>query len=263
VSLGSGGRGPARDAAKVRTAVADGVARVILDDPRRRNILSAALVTELAATFDDLESRDDVTAVVLTGAGPAFCAGADLADLLAAADGDPAGVRRVYGGFDRVRRSPLVTIAAVNGPAVGAGLNLALVCDVRVAGASAWFDSRFHDIGLHPGGGHLRMLHELVGPQTAAAMVLCRQRLDAEAAGAAGLVLTVVPDDELLDAATDLARRAAAAPRELVLLTKRSLREEPALPHEEAMAREEERQLWSLRQPATAARLRRLARRDG
>jgi enoyl-CoA hydratase len=244
----------------VRLEVGDGVAQVTLDDARRRNILSGQLVAELTGTFDDLERRADVTAVVLTGAGPAFCAGADLGDLLAAADGDPAGVRRVYEGFDRVRRSPLVTIAAVNGAAVGAGLNLALVCDVRVAGASAWFDTRFLSIGLHPGGANLRMLQELVGPQTAAAMVLCGQRLDADAAAAAGLVLSVHPDDALLPAAVGLARKAAAAPRELVLLVKRSLREEPALTHEQAMQLEEERQMWSLRQASTAERLRGLAK---
>ena len=106
---------------------------VTLDDPARRNILSAELITELTAAFDDLEQREDVSAVVLTGGGRAFCAGADLADLLAAADGDPTGVRRVYAGFDRVRRSSLVTIAAVNGPAVGAGLNLALVLEVGLS----------------------------------------------------------------------------------------------------------------------------------
>ena len=236
----------------LRVAVSEGVARITLDDPARRNILSADLVAELNAAFDDLERRDDVTAVVITGAGRAFCAGADLADLRAAAEGDPTGVRRVYGGFDRVRRSPLVTIAAVNGPAVGAGLNLALVCDLRVAAASAWFDCRFLRIGLHPGGGHLRMLHQLVGPQAAAAMVLCGQRLDATAAQAVGLVLTTAPDDQLLDTADALARQAAAAPRALVLLTKKSLHEEADLTTEQAMELEEERQMWSFRLPSTA-----------
>jgi enoyl-CoA hydratase len=245
----------------VRTAVVDGVAEVTLDDPDRRNILSAELVMELTETFDDLERREDVTAVVLTGAGPAFCAGADLADLLAAADGNPAGVRRVYQGFDRVRRSPLVTIAAVNGPAVGAGLNLALVCDLRIAATNAWFDTRFLSLGLHPGGGHLRMLQQLVGPQTAAAMVLAGRRLDAAAAAAAGLVLIVTPEHDLLPAAMELALQATAAPRDLVLLTKRSLQEEPYLTAAEAMALEEERQLWSLRLDSTGARLRSLARR--
>jgi enoyl-CoA hydratase len=248
--------------ALVQVTAADGVARVTLDDPARRNVLSAALVGELTAAFDALDGRDDVTAVVLTGAGRAFCAGADLADLRAAADGDRAGLYRVYGGFDRVRRSPLVTIAAVNGAAVGAGLNLALVCDLRVAGASAWFDSRFAALGLHPGGGHLRLLTQLVGPQTAAAMALCRHRLDAAAAQAAGLVLAATPDDELLATADALARAAAATPRDLVLLTKRSLREEEALTAEQAMELEGERQVRSLARPATAAALRAAARRD-
>jgi enoyl-CoA hydratase len=246
----------------VQVTVDGGVARVTLDDPARRNVLSAEMVGELVAAFDDLERREDVVAVVLTGAGPAFCAGADLADLLAAAEGDPTGVRRVYAGFDRVRRSPLVTIAAVNGPAVGAGLNLALVCDIRVAAASAWFDCRFPAIGLHPGGGHLRMLQQLVGPQVAAAMALCRRRLDAAAALAAGLVLTATTDEDLLATAHDLARGAAATPRDLVLLTKRSLHEERGSTAEQAMDLEEERQMWSLRLPATAAGLRAAAGRS-
>jgi enoyl-CoA hydratase len=248
--------------ALVRVDAEGGVARVTLDDPTRRNVLSGPLVAELVAAFDELEGRDDVTAVVLTGAGSAFCAGADLADLLAAADGDPAGVRRVYGGFDRVRRSPLVTVAAVNGPAVGAGLNLALVCDVRLAGASAWFDCRFPALGLHPGGANLLMLQQLVGPQTAAAMALCRRRLDAAEAQAAGLVLEATSDDAVLETAEGLARAAAAAPRELVLLTKRSLQEERALSVEEAMTLEEERQMWSLRLPSTAEGLRAAARKS-
>jgi enoyl-CoA hydratase len=216
---------------------------------------------DLTAAFDEVESRTDVTAVVLTGAGPAFCAGADLADLLAGADGDPGPVRRVYGGFDRVRRSPLVTVAAVNGPAVGAGLNLALVCDLRIAAASAWFDCRFLGIGLHPGGGHLHMLQRLVGPQTAAAMVLAGRRVDAAAAQSAGLVLDVVADDRLLAAAADLAGRIAGAPRELVLTTKRSLYDEPGMTAGQAMALEEERQLWSLHLPSTVQGLRALAGR--
>ena len=82
----------------VRVEAGDGVARVTLDDPGRRNILSGPLVDDLTAAFDELEARSDVTVVVLTGAGPAFCAGADLADLLAAAEGDLTGLHRVYGG---------------------------------------------------------------------------------------------------------------------------------------------------------------------
>jgi enoyl-CoA hydratase len=106
------------------------------------------------------------------------------------------------------------------------------------------------------------MLQDLVGPQTAAAMALCRRRLDAAQAQAAGLVLDAVADDELLASADALAGAAAATPRELVLLTKRSLHEERSLSVEEAMALEEERQLWSLQLPSTAEGLRAAARKD-
>ena len=105
------------------------------------------------------------------------------------------------------------------------------------------------------------MLQRLVDRQTAAAIALRRHRLDAAQAQATGLVLTAVPDEELLATAEGLARAAAAAPRELVLLTKRSLREERSLDVEEAMALEEERRMWSLRLPSTAAGLRAAARR--
>src|ERR671920_1584162 len=99
------------------------------------------------------------------GAPPAFCAGADLGNL-AEATGD--GLGRIYEGFLRIARSPLPTLAAVNGAAVGAGMNLALVCDVRLAARRAPFDTRFIDLGLHPGGGHTWMLRNAVGPQVAA-----------------------------------------------------------------------------------------------
>ena len=107
------------------------------------------------------------------------------------------------------------------------------------------------------------MLQQLVGPQTAAAMTLCRRRLDAPAAQAAGLVLTAAPDDkELLATAVALAHAAAVAPRDLVLLTKRSLREAEALTVDQAIALEAERQLWSLRLPTTADGLRAAAQRS-
>ena len=106
--------------------------------------------TPLVAAMDELERRDDVGAVVVTGAGRAFCAGADLDDL--AACRDEATLRGIYSGFLRLADSPLPTVAAVNGAAVGAGLNMALACDVIVAGESARFDTRFLQIGLHPVG---------------------------------------------------------------------------------------------------------------
>ncbi|MEV6756690.1 enoyl-CoA hydratase [Streptomyces sp. NPDC051214] len=234
-----------------------GTATLTLDDQGRRNVLSGALVGELLAAFDELEADPSITSVILTGAGTAFCAGADLTDLMAAAQGDTSGVETVYESFLRVARSPLPTIAAVNGPAVGAGLNLALACDVRVAAESAWFDTRFLKLGLHPGGGHTWMLHRLVGAQTAAAMVLFGERLDGAAATTAGLAYRCVPDPDLLPVAQALAARAGAAEPELVRRTKRSLRHAgDGRGHDQVVAEETREQLWSLALPSTAERLR-------
>ncbi|MFC7304000.1 enoyl-CoA hydratase [Streptomyces monticola] len=237
-------------------SVEQGTATLTLNDPGRRNVISGALVDRIVDAFDHLEAESDVTAVVITGAGKAFCAGADLADLLAAAGDDASGVRRVYDGFLRVARSPLPTIAAVNGPAVGAGLNLALACDVRLAAASAWFDTRFLKIGLHPGGGHTWMLERLVGPQRAAAMVLFGERLDGAAAAAAGLALRCVPDEELLPAAHALAAGVHGVEPELVRRTKQTLRTAgDGRGHEDVLREETREQMWSFTLPSTRERL--------
>jgi len=225
-----------------------------LDEPERRNALTAGLVADIVSAFDALEADPDTGAVVITGTAPAFCAGADLANLTALADtdregNDPGAVREIYDGFLRVLDSPLPTVAAVNGPAVGAGFNLALACDVRIAGASARFDARFLTIGLHPGGGHTWLLERAVGPQAAAALVLFRERLDGQQAFERGLAWRCVPDDELLDASIDYAARATTAPAELVAATKASLREAPwAASFDDHLAVELRRQVWSLRQ---------------
>ncbi|MGZ8752200.1 MAG: enoyl-CoA hydratase-related protein [Acidimicrobiia bacterium] len=232
----------------------DRVTVLTLDEPERRNALTAGLVADIIAAFDTLEADPDTGAVVITGAAPAFCAGADLANLTALADtdrggNDPAAVREIYDGFLRVLDSPLPTVAAVNGPAVGAGFNLALACEGRIAGTSARFDARFLTIGLHPGGGHTWLLERAVGPQAAAALVLFRERLDGVQAFEHGLAWRCVPDDELLDASVEFAARATSAPAELVAATKASLREAPwATSFDDHLAVELQRQVWSLRQ---------------
>ncbi len=232
----------------------DQVAVLTLDDRDRRNALTAGLVADIVAAFDMLEADPETTAVVITGAPPAFCAGADLGDLTALgdvdrADNDPAAVRDIYDGFLRVLRSPLPTVAAVNGAAVGAGFNLALACDVRIAGTSARFDARFLTIGLHPGGGHTWLLERALGPQAAAAMVLFRERLDGQQAFERGLAWRCVPDDELVDVSVTFAAQAASVPSELTAATKASLREAPwATSFDGHLAVELRRQVWSLKQ---------------
>ena len=169
--------------------VVDRVATVTLNNPDERNTLTAPMVDEIVATFDALEADDGVGAVVVTGAPPAFCAGANLGNL---GSSQGPGFRTIYEGFLRVGRCSLPTLAAVNGAAVGAGMNLALVCDVRLAARRARFDTRFLQIGIHPGGGpHVDAAGGSLGPQAAAATVLFGEVLDGDRgrAGRAGVAL--------------------------------------------------------------------------
>ncbi len=224
----------------------DAVAILTLDDPDRRNALTAEIVDAIVDAICACEADDAVGAIVVTGAPPAFCSGADTSALgaMSAHDGrDAVQVRGIYDGFLSVRDCTLPTVAAVNGAAVGAGCNLALCCDVRLAGESARFDSRFARIGLHPGGNHLWMLERAVGPQAAAAMNLFGERVDGARAAELGLAWRCVPDAELLDEAVALAARAAEVPRSLARSVKQTLREVPWQPDlETALETELERQ---------------------
>jgi enoyl-CoA hydratase len=199
--------------------IEDRVAVLTVNDPDRRNAVTADISAALRAAVDGAEADQDVHALVVTGAGKAFCAGADLTALGAATE---EGLRRIYDGFLAVANCALPTIAAVNGPAVGAGLNLALAADVRIAGPGALFDARFQKLGIHPGGGATWMLQRAVGPQVARAALLFGMRFDAESAVRHGLALTVA--DDPVAAARDLAAGPAAAPREVVVATKASMR---------------------------------------
>lgn len=236
-----------------RTETIDGVAVIHLADPDRRNALNLDMNEEIVATLDSIEADESVGAVVVTGEPPAFCAGADLSQLGASRRD---GLKKIYEGFLRFGSCPLPTIAAVNGAAVGAGMNLALVCDVRLAAERARFDTRFLQLGIHPGGGHTWMFRNIAGPQAVAATVLLGDVLDGPEAERVGLAHRCVPDDELLDAAVAMGRRAAQAPRDLVIKTKETIAAMATITtHEEAVERELEPQVWSMDQPAFAERL--------
>lgn len=237
----------------------DRVSIITLDDPGRRNALNLDMCDELVAAVDAAEADADVGALVVTGAPPAFCAGADLSQLGAS---QREGLEAIYAGFLRVASSTLPTVAAVNGAAVGAGMNLALACDVRLAARRARFDTRFLDLGLHPGGGHTWMMRRAVGPQAAAAMVLFGQRLDGAEAERVGLVWRCVDDDALMDEAVAMAARAASGPPELVPVIKASLaRMADVATHAEAVQLELDPQVESLNRPAFAERLAALQQR--
>ncbi|MFC7362452.1 enoyl-CoA hydratase-related protein [Nocardioides astragali] len=220
------------------------VAVVQLNDPDRRNAISLEMVSDLKRVLASVADEPDVRALVVTGRGDTFCSGADRGVLREA---DERSLRAIYDAFVLVRDFPLPTIAAVNGPAVGAGLNLALACDVRIAGASAVFDSRFVHIPIHPGGGHTWMLHRATDAQVVAATVMFGTPLDAEEAVRVGLAWQCVDDAELLGTATSMARRVANVPRSLLTSIKRTTRDVPELStHSEATEVELARQLASI-----------------
>jgi enoyl-CoA hydratase len=237
----------------VLTEVVDGVATLTLNNPDSRNTLTAPMVAAIGEAMDAFEADTSVGAVVVTGAGSAFCAGADLGNL---AEATRESLAMIYEGFLRIARSPLPTVAAVNGAAVGAGMNLALGCDVRLAARRARFDTRFLQIGLHPGGGHTWMQRRIVGPQAALAAVVFGQVLDGTEAERVGLVYRCVDDAELLAHAHEFARGASTAPRELAIVAKQTIADMAGIDTQaDAVRREFDPQLWTVQQPWFAERV--------
>ena len=233
--------------------IVDGVATVTLNEPDKRNAISLDMVDGINTAFDALEADEGVGAIVVTGAPPAFCAGADLSHLGASRE---EGLRHIYEAFLRLSRCPLPTLAAVNGAAVGAGLNMALSCDVRLAAEGARFDTRFLQLGIHPGGGYTWMLRRIAGVQATMAAGVFGDVLDGREAERVGLVWRCHPDDELLAAAQTMAAKAASAPRELAQRVKATIADMATIDdHAAAVERELTDQLWSMDQPAFAERL--------
>ena len=214
----------------------EAVATVTLNRPDRRNAIDQAMRDGLRSALDELDADAGVRVVVLTGAGRAFCAGVDLTE------GAPAPTLRppVAAPLWAFRKP---VIAAVNGPAVGGGLELALACDIRIAAASARFGLTEVRIGSLPGSGGTQLLPRIVGPGNAARMVLTGELVDAAEALWIGLVSEVVPDAELAAAAGTLAERIAQNAPLSLLAAKRALRAGSDLPFAEGQALE--RELWA------------------
>lgn len=230
----------------VLSEVTDRVATVTLNDPDRRNVFTSAMNEELMPLVAELEARDDVGAIVVTGNGPHFSAGGHLDDLLDARN-DPDALKAIYDGFLAIAHTSLPTVAAVNGAAVGAGMNCALACDLIIAGEGSRFDSRFLQIAIHPGGGHTWRLRNKTDKQTAKAMVMFSQVLSGPKAAEVGLAWECVPDDQLLSTAQEYAAKAAASPKALVARAKATIEATQAIDSSLAsMELELEPQAWSM-----------------
>ena len=251
----------------------EGVALVTVSDVKRRNAMTATLSERLSTVIAGLEADAGVNAIVIAGddqAGRVFCAGGDLDALSAAGESGRESLERIYSGFLAVAHCALPTFAAIDGPAIGAGLNLALAADVRVAGETARFEAGFLRLGVHPGGGMTWMAQRVLGPQVTTAMLLGGESLDAGRAFEAGLVLRVATgegQDGRSSAVTEALRMAgyaAAAPRRLVLDTKASQRATATLEqHHEAVSIEAGPQLDSLRSEGFKEGLQKIRTRTG
>lgn len=210
--------------------VADGVVQLTLNRPDRANGVVPELVRDALQALDALEPDFAVRALVLTGAGRQFCAGADLPEMKRHLDErlrvehEPYNARLLHPLTQRIVALRVPVVAAINGGATAGGLDLALACDLRIASDRARIGETYVRLGLAPGNGGAWFLPRLVGSGMAAELALTGDIVDAERALEIGLVNRVVPHDKLLAEAIALASRIAAHPRRAVEATKQALR---------------------------------------
>ena len=206
--------------------VEDGVATLTMNRPERRNALSAAMLAAMAKALAECEGAPDVACVVLTGAGGAFCAGGDVKGM---ADGTGGGSTAAAGAdldtrihaqrisqratAGKLYKMPKPTIAAIPGPAAGAGLSLALACDLRIAAEGAVMTTAFAKVGFSGDYGGTWFLSQLVGSAKARELYYLSDRIDMKEASRLGLVNWVVPADQLATKTHEIAQRLAKGPR--------------------------------------------------
>jgi enoyl-CoA hydratase len=245
-----------RSEENVRLVFHGHVALITLNRPERRNAFVPKMARKFIEVCRRIDERRDVGAVIVHGEGDAFCAGADRA-ILERAGTDPvaeenfADLGSVYEAFMRLGSLGPPVIAAVNGSAVGAGLNLALAADLRIVAEDARLIAGFLRIGIHPGGGHFSLLTRLVGREAAAALALFGEEITGADAVRLGLAWEAHPREEVLPRAMELASRVASDP-ELGRAATRTFRQMSAskVDWEVAMAAERSAQMWSLRRRA-------------
>lgn len=215
---------------RISVVVDQGIAVVTLEDPERRNVLGDEMGAEIREVVRAI-ATSDVRVLVITGRGKAFCAGADLPELFGSPETPTPEMHtrlsHYYAAFLDIFNLAIPTIAAVNGPAVGAGLNLALACDFRIASPEAAMGATFSRIGLHPGGGASFFLSRRLGATRAMRMLLLGETLNASEALELGLADEVA--DDCVEAALAFAGQIAGVDPVLAQGIKRSVRlSEPA-----------------------------------
>lgn len=209
----------------------DHTVTLTMSDPERRNALTGnSAIPEFLEAFDRIHRDSSVRAVIITGAGPAFCSGGNVRDMGRYAGMSGMELRQEY--RLGIQRLPLAlfnlevpVVAAINGPAIGAGLDLACMCDIRIASVQAKFAESFVKLGIIPGDGGAWLLPRVIGLSRATELTLTGKTIDAQQAAEWHLVSQVVPHDQLLASAREMTDAIAANPPHAVRLAKRLLRE--------------------------------------
>lgn len=215
-------------AKELEFGVAEGIGRIVLNRPERMNAFTFAMIDEWAQVLRECHADEKVKVVIVTGAGSAFCSGGDIVEMADRLNQTPE--QRKAELLERVQQVPLAletldkpVIAALNGVATGAGLDLALMCDLRYAAKSARFAETYVKVGLVPGAGGAHFLPRLVGLSKALEMFFTGDFIDADEAQRIGLVNKVFADETLMAEVEQIARRIARAPMITLRLLKRSL----------------------------------------
>ncbi len=212
----------------IQFEIDSGVARITLNNPDKLNSFNRDMATELQNLLNDCKTNNEIRAVLLTGAGRAFCAGQDLAEVIPGKGEPPKDlgqtVNFTYNPIViKIRELEKPVICAVNGVAAGAGANIAMACDIALAGQSASFIQSFRNIGLIPDSGGTFFLPRVVGLQRATAMMFLGKKIKAEQAQQFGMVWKVCEDEKLIDEAFTMAKELASLPTKGFGLTKRGL----------------------------------------
>jgi 2-(1,2-epoxy-1,2-dihydrophenyl)acetyl-CoA isomerase len=238
----------------VRVGRDGAVAIITMNRPQALNALNQELTRGLRKAIDESAKDSGVGALILTGEGRAFCAGADLKDVTARLErGDSTlgdDLRSNYAPVIRVIRAcPKPVIAALNGTAAGAGLSIALACDLRIASTEASLVVIFVRVGLVPDAGSLFFLTRMLGLSKATELALTGEPLSAQDAERLGVVSRVVPSDQVMSAALERARQLASGPRQTYALIKRGLERAYDLDLEQALELEAQLQTLASRTP--------------
>ena len=212
----------------LKFSIADGIGRIVLDRPDRMNAFTFQMIDAWTAALERCRTEDAVKVVIVTGSGTSFCSGGDIVEMGERLDHTPE--QRKSELFERIERIPLAlenldkpVMAAVNGVATGAGMDLALMCDIRYAAQSARFAETYIKVGLVPGAGGAHFLPRLVGVSKALELFFTGDFVDAPEALRIGIVNKVFPDATLMEEVEKIARRMCQAPGLTLRMTKRAI----------------------------------------